>query len=146
MIRGRSHISVCICTYKRPKLLATLLNALQDQDSDGAFAYSLIVVDNDHMRSAEKTVQDLLRHSSIPINYHIEPEQNIALARNRALANARGEFIAFIDDDEVPSRSWLTALYNACDRFHADGVLGPVIPVYEVEPPKWVVRGKFHDR
>src|SRR5437016_5200251 len=121
MTQTTSHISVCICTYKRPDRLATLLNALLDQHSDGTFTFSVVVVDNDRMRSAEKTVEDLIRYSSIPITYRIEPEQNIALARNRAVVNAQGEFVAFLDDDEVPSRSWLSKLYKACHEFRADG-------------------------
>lgn len=146
MNQTSSHISVCICSYKRPDLLAKLLTALVDQDSAGIFTYSVVVVDNDQMGSAEKTVQDFRARSSIPISYHIEPEQNIALARNKAVANANGEFIAFIDDDEVPTATWLVNLYKTGIAFHADGVLGPVVPYYEVNTPKWVVRGKFFER
>ena len=145
-IQSSSHISVCVCTYKRPVLLSRLLNALLNQDSADEFTYDIVVVDNDYTRSAEDTVEAVKRKSSIPISYYTEPEQNIALARNMAVGNARGEFIAFIDDDEFPSRSWLIKLYKAIDEFHADGVLGPVVPHYEVPPPKWVVRGKFHER
>lgn len=139
-------ISVCICTYKRPELLANLVSYLQQQDTDDLFTYSIVIVDNDYSGSAEKTVKDLRMCSSVPILYCIEPEQNIALARNRAVANAKGELIAFIDDDEFPPRSWLINLYKTCYEFDADGVLGPVVPYYEVDAPKWVVRGKFYDR
>jgi succinoglycan biosynthesis protein ExoM len=140
------HISVCICTYKRPDMLRSLLVALQDQYAVGIFAYDIVVVDNDRMGSAEKTVQDLKMRSSIPISYSIEPKQNIALARNRAVATATGDFIAFIDDDEVPGKSWLMSLFKARDEFCTDGVLGPVVPSYEGNPPEWVVRGKFYER
>jgi glycosyltransferase involved in cell wall biosynthesis len=146
MMQLNKHISICVCTYKRPKLLEKLVKGLQDQETEGLFTYSIVVVDNDYRRSAEETVEDLRRHSSLPINYYNEPEQNIALARNKAVENAKGEFIAFIDDDEVPTRSWLINLYRACNDFHANGVLGPVVPYYEVDPPKWVVDGKFYER
>ena len=145
-MKSSCHISVCICTYRRPELLEKLLNALEGQDSGGVFTYSAVVVDNDHMGSAEKTVQDFIARSSIFISYHVEPEQNIALARNKAVENATGEFIAFVDDDEVPARNWLINLYTALEEFRADGVLGPVVPFYEVDPPKWVVRGEFYER
>jgi glycosyltransferase involved in cell wall biosynthesis len=135
-----------VCTYKRPKLLAKLVKELQVQDTDDLFTYSAVVVDNDYRKSAKRTVEDLKRHSCVPIDYYNEPEQNIALARNKAVSNAKGEFMAFIDDDEVPTRSWLVNLYKACNDFHADGVLGPVVPYYEVDPPKWVVDGKFYER
>jgi hypothetical protein len=47
------HISVCICTYQRPNLLADLLGALEHQETAGLFRFSIVVVDNDHNRSAE---------------------------------------------------------------------------------------------
>jgi glycosyltransferase involved in cell wall biosynthesis len=146
MDRKKNHITVCVCTYKRKKYLATLLNMLQSINSDGLFTYSVLVVDNDCMESARQTVEEFRRHSSVFISYFNEAEQNISLARNKAVENAKGEFIAFIDDDEVPSRNWLINLYKACWDFNADGVLGPVIPSYESEPPNWVVRGKFYER
>src|SRR5438093_13469015 len=121
MIQAPTHISVCVCTYKRPELLAKLLNALEHQDSGGLFTYNIVVVDNDHTGSAGRTVQEFIKRSPIRMSYHIESERNIALARNRATANANGEFIAFVDDDEVPGRSWLGRLYTACNEFRADG-------------------------
>lgn len=127
-------------------MLRSLLIALEDQCTAGAFSYSAVVVDNDEMGSAENTVHNLRMHLSMPISYHIEPEQNIALARNKAVAMATGDLIAFIDDDEVPGKSWLMNLFKARDKFCADGVLGPVVPSYEGNPPEWVVQGKFYER
>jgi len=76
----------------------------------------------------------------------VEPEQSIALARNRAVENARGDFIAFIDDDEFPCKDWLLNLYKAYSMYNADGILGPVLPHYEIDPPAWIIKGRFHER
>jgi glycosyltransferase involved in cell wall biosynthesis len=122
------------------------MNGLQDQKSHGVFTYNMVVVDNDCTGSARQTVEDFKRNSSIPISYFLEPEQNIALARNKAVENAEGDFIAFIDDDEVPGDSWLFNLLHAYEEFGADGVLGPVLPYYDVDPPKWIIDGKFYER
>lgn len=143
---GGSHISVCICTYKRPQLLENLLGKLQAQRTGGLFTYSLVIADNDHDHSAESTVSAYQKKSSVLIDYCVEPEVSIALARNKAVHNARGEFIAFIDDDEFPENDWLLNLYKTCREYKAGAVLGPVIPHYEGKPPKWVVRGKFCER
>lgn len=140
------HISVCICTYKRPQLLKRLLRALGTQETDGQFTYSIVVTDNDCLRSAKPVVSDLAAMSSIPIVYCVEPEQNISHARNRAVANATGDFIAFIDDDEFPIQSWLLTLFKACNKYNVDGVLGAVKPYFDEEPPKWVLRGNFYNR
>jgi glycosyltransferase involved in cell wall biosynthesis len=140
------HIVICLCTYKRPTYLERLLNSLTDQTTDGVFTYSIVLVDNDRNKSAQNTYNIFKDKSSINIKYHVEPEQNIALARNRAVMNAKGDFVAFIDDDEFPERNWLITLYQACNKFNADGILGPVIPHYEIQPPKWILKGKFYER
>jgi len=146
MIPTHDHISVCICTYKRSKLLVNLLKELQSQITDDLFTYSIVVVDNDHAQSAKSNVFSFKEESLVNITYHCEPEQNLSLARNKAVQNAKGNFIAFIDDDETPTMNWLIRLYKALDEFNTDGVLGPVVPDYKVAPPKWVVRGKFYER
>ena len=84
--------------------------------------------------------------STIPVKYCTESHQNIPLARNKAVENAEGDLIAFIDDDEFPIKRWLLTLFEALNRYGADGVLGPVKPYFENEPPKWVIQGKFYDR
>src|SRR5436309_3464345 len=140
------HISVCICTYRRPRLLRRLLEGLRDQDTGGLFTYSIVVADNDHLQSAKAVVWDFAARSSISIRYCVEPRQNIALARNKAIDNASGDFVAFIDDDEFPTKRWLLTLFDACNEYDVDGVLGPVKPHFDEAPPRWVVKGKFYER
>lgn len=142
----KHHITICICTYKRPELLRRLLTKLESQQSDGLFDYSIVIADNDKFKSACQTVTDYASESRINISYYVEPEQNIALARNKAIENATGDFIAFIDDDEFPENQWLLNLYNAINHYQSDGILGPVLPHFEKEPPQWVLKGRFFDR
>jgi len=140
------HICVCICTYRRHHALTELLTALDRQDTAGTFTYSAVVADNDSLQSAASTVSDFCVHSRLGVRYCVEPRQNIALARNMAVANAHGEFVAFIDDDEVPGEKWLLTLFSAYQRFGVDGVLGPVKPRFDEPPPQWVVAGRFCER
>ena len=58
MIGKQPHITVCICTYKRPGCLRRLLQELADQDSGGQFTCSVVVADNDELRSAEPVVAE----------------------------------------------------------------------------------------
>ncbi len=146
MAPDREHISVCICTYKRPHLLADLLNALSDQVTEGLFTYSAVVVDNDINKTAQKAVEDYLKTGSCVVNYQNEPEQNIALARNKAVENAIGEYIAFIDDDEIPEATWLFHLYQALHSYNCDAALGPVKPYYPSGTPEWLVKSKLCER
>jgi succinoglycan biosynthesis protein ExoM len=140
------HICVCICTYKRPELLKHLLNRLSDQETDGLFTYSVVVADNDRLGSAKEIVSDFVAGSLIPVRYCVEPQQNIAMARNKAIENADGDYVAFFDDDQFPSKRWLLELFLACRKYRVDGVLGPVIPHFDERPPQWVVKCKLFER
>jgi glycosyltransferase involved in cell wall biosynthesis len=80
------------------------------------------------------------------VSYYVEPDQNIALARNRAILNASGNFVGLIDDDEFPEQNWLLNLFKALVHYKSDGILGPVLPFFEQKPHRWVLKGCFFDR
>jgi len=140
------HVCICICTYRRPDILKRLLDALKDQKTEGRFTYSILVVDNDLRESARTIAQEFASASNMFVQYLVEARQNIALARNKAAANAKGEYLAFIDDDEIPPPSWLLTLFCARERFNADGALGPVKPQFDNAPPEWIIDGRFYER
>ncbi len=139
------HISVCICTYKREHLLGRLLDTLREQRHGGEFSFSVVVVDNDPSVSALHVVE-IRRRDGMDVLYENETEKNIALARNRAIKSSRGEYVAFIDDDEFPGPFWLYDLYKTCRATGADGVLGPVLPMFDGDPPGWLIKGKLCER
>lgn len=145
-VAGPVHISVCICTFKRPLLLRRLLDKLQVQETQGRFDYSIVISDNDAKSSAQSVVAEFAGSARVPVTYTSESQQNIALARNKALQHAYGDFIAFIDDDEFPETDWLLVMVRACEEFRAAGVLGPVRPHFESPPPRWIVKGRFCER
>jgi succinoglycan biosynthesis protein ExoM len=146
MTKQSNHISVCICTYKRRTFLRRLLTELGNQETGGRFTYSIVVADNDGLRSAEPLVSEFASTSNIAVKYCVEPQQSIARARNKAVQNATGDYVAFIDDDELPERNWLQSLFATCDKYGVDGVLGPVKPSFGDGVPQWIVRGRFYDR
>jgi len=122
------------------------LGRLEDQRTDELFTYSVVVADNDCAQSARQVVTDFSATSHVCLTYCCESQQNIALARNRALQHAKGELIAFIDDDEFPAADWLWNLFKARAALQVDGVLGPVKPHFETDPPEWVKKGGFFER
>ena len=147
---GRSEalpcIDVCVCTCRRPQQLARLLEALAAQRRAGRFDLRLVVVDNDPAASAEAIVRAFSARTELALRHAHEPVPNIARARNRACSLAQAEFVAMIDDDELPGPDWLAQLLDTLRARDADGVLGPVRPRYEAPPPAWVVRGGFCER
>lgn len=142
---GRADVSICVCTFRRPDQLSGLLDALLSQ-SALARVLEIVVVDNDPLRSAKPVLDRRAGRSVVPVVALSCEEPNISLARNMAVHNARGQWIAFIDDDEVPVRTWLESLLDLSGRLAADAVFGPVVAVYGDRIPDWVVRGRFFDR
>ena len=140
------HIAVCICTYKRPDYLKRLFRELAGQETGGLFTYSIVVSDNDQSESARAVVSDFAASSPVQIKYCVEPRQNIALARNKAIENAGGDFIACIDDDEFPRQDWLLNLFKTCTQYGVAGVLGPVERYFDDKPPGWILKGDFYQR
>ena len=139
-------ITVCVCTFKRGALLLNLLQHLETQQTRGLFSYDVVIADNDAARSAEETVTTHAKTSQLKITYCVEPQENIAVARNRSVANAQGDVVAFIDDDEEPTPDWLHDLFQTRARYRADGVLGPVLARFQASVPGWMTKGKFFDR
>jgi succinoglycan biosynthesis protein ExoM len=137
------HISVCICTYKRPLALKRLLVKLERQDTEGLFTYSIVVADNDEARSAEAVVHEA---HAVALKYCVEPVRGIARARNKVIENAEGDFVALIDDDEFPISDWLLKLFTACQTYDVDGVLGPVKRHFGEKPPVWLEKSRLYDR
>ena len=119
------------------------MRALKTED---LFDYSIVVVDNDKDQSAEETVANFGATTSIKVTYAVEPEQNIAMARNRALDFAVGDYVAWIDDDEFPADDWLLQFYRVLDQNPAAGALGPVEPIFENPPPRWILKGGFFEK
>ncbi|MYM76017.1 glycosyltransferase [Duganella sp. FT134W] len=128
-------VDICIATYRRPAQLATLLAALAHHGG-ASVRCRIIVIDNDAGGSARAAAASAA--GATPVLYQIEPCQNIALARNRALALCTADYVAFIDDDEIPHPHWLHALLACARRYQADAVFGPVHALLPPQAPAWL--------
>ncbi|MDP4302818.1 glycosyltransferase family 2 protein [Leptothrix discophora] len=145
---SRASISVCIATYRRPDRLGHLLDDLVRQS---LLPLEVVVVDNDATGSAREVVAwRRARGCPFELVYGTQPEQNIALTRNRSVALAHGSWLAFIDDDERAAPHWLADLVEAACQHAAfgqdaaDAVLGPVVPLLPETAPAWIRAGDFY--
>jgi succinoglycan biosynthesis protein ExoM len=143
---AKTHVVVCIATYHRPGGLGRLLTSLCSLEFKKSSPpdWHVIIIDNDHQGSALSIVEEMRPSFPVTIEYHIEPTKGIASARNAAVKHAQGaDFVAFIDDDEVAEPNWLDELLTVQNQYQADIVQGPVLPIFEQEPQKWIARGRF---
>jgi N-acetylglucosaminyldiphosphoundecaprenol N-acetyl-beta-D-mannosaminyltransferase len=138
-------ISVCICTYRRQSLAQTL-ESIGRQRLAGGITCQVVVVDNDGAGFAQSMVKGFAETVPLAVKYVIQPNKGLSSARNTAIDSAQGEWLAFIDDDEVAAPDWLHELVGCALQFGADGVVGRVTPDYDGAAPAWVRRSGFFDR
>ena len=141
-------ITVCIPTFHRPEGLKRLLEGINKLTFRGKTpVLTIVVVDNDPAGSARKLCEQMSSTLQWPLDYCVEPRRGIAPARNRALSQAapQAEWLAFVDDDEVPDPQWLDELLLVQRQYDADVVSGPVVARFVEPVPRWIVKGAFFD-
>jgi glycosyltransferase involved in cell wall biosynthesis len=99
----RLTVSIAICTRERPDDLARCLESLRCLTEQ---PLEILVIDN--APDSDRTRQVVDRFEGV--SYICEPRRGLSAARNTALASARGEIVAFIDDDAVAHPAWLTRI------------------------------------
>lgn len=124
--RDASALSVIVCTRDRPQALAGCLRSLLAQHCP---AGEVLVVDNSSTGSAREACDRFAG-----VRYVHEPRPGLSVARNRGLAEGRGEFLAFTDDDVEASRGWTAELLRAFEVSGADAVTGLVLPATLDDP------------
>ncbi|WP_340646023.1 glycosyltransferase family 2 protein [Phenylobacterium sp.] len=119
-------VSLIIPTQRRLDGLATAARSTFRQAGVDPTTLELVVVDNDQVPSAHALAETLAAEAPFPVIYVHEADPGVANARNAAMAQARGDYIAFLDDDEEAPTGWLAALLAVQARYDADVVFGPV--------------------
>jgi O-antigen biosynthesis protein len=120
--RSGSHITVAICTHDREETLDHTLASLEQQTYTNL---NIIVIDN--APSSDATAQ-LIQSRFPQVHYIHEPRKGLNNARNRAIAEASGEIIAFIDDDAIADPHWIQAIAAAFESDDVMCVTGLVAP------------------
>ncbi|MCP9910311.1 glycosyltransferase [Cyanobium sp. BA20m-p-22] len=116
--------SICIITYRRPKLLKRCLDSLPSQL--GKFdpcQYQVIVSDDCPARSSRDVVLD-----SGFATWVQGPNRGVAANRNNAASASNGDWILYLDDDEIVGKMWLETIYGAILAGNFDVIEGRVEP------------------
>jgi glycosyltransferase involved in cell wall biosynthesis len=129
-------VSIVIPTVDRAKSLSDAVSASAAQIA-GFCSGEIVVVDNsrDGRQSWIVPAAQIPPSSgAVEIRYVKEPNPGLAHARNKGVAEARGQFVVFLDDDELPRQGWLAALISTIEGTDADAAFGGVAPVFEEHP------------
>ncbi len=122
-------ITVVIPTYNGAERIPQVLDVLKQQENISGLTWEVIVCDNN---SCDRTVDVVADYQQIwsqevPLRYCFVAEQGAAFARQRGVIEARGHMLAFLDDDNIPARDWLSHLHHFAHTHPKAGAFGSQI-------------------
>jgi glucosyl-dolichyl phosphate glucuronosyltransferase len=134
---------IAICTYNRAEMLRGTLESLCDAEPPIAASWSVLVMNNRSSDHTEQVISDF--EGKLPIFRGYQPIQGLSNARNAVIESELAEsadYIIWTDDDVRVEPQWLRAYESAFLHFpHACLFGGNVVPLFEGEPPKWLLDG-----
>jgi len=130
-------ISVILCTYNRCELLKKVLESLVASRLPDHVQWEVIVVDNNSSDLTGRFAQDFCVQHCAHFRYILEPRQGKSYALNAGIAEARGEILAFVDDDVTAEPHWLQNLTASLQSGKCSGAGGRILPERNFVPPQW---------
>jgi glycosyltransferase involved in cell wall biosynthesis len=126
-----SAVTIAICTRDRTEDLKKCLTAVLRMPANGQ---EVLVVDNSPSTTSTRHLVEALDR----VKYICEDVPGLDVARNRALREAQGEIVAFLDDDAVPDAGWLAAITSNFDDPYVMCCTGLTLPLeLETEAQEW---------
>ena len=127
--------TVAICTWNRAALLDQTLARFQQLVPPTGTTWELLVVNNNCTDETDAVVKKY--EVLLPVRLIHERTPGKVYALNRSIAEAKGEFILFTDDDALVEPNWLSEVLAKFQSSNVDMVFGRVFPWWETQPPKW---------
>ena len=138
-------ISILMPTHNRTAIMLRTMESLRQMDLPKGATIELIVVANACTDNTVAAVAEKAREMPFPTRCVEEATVGVCHARNRAVREATGILVAFIDDDLWVARSWLTGLLDVLHAKNADLVSGKTVLWWEAIPrPAWMDRRAEH--
>jgi glucosyl-dolichyl phosphate glucuronosyltransferase len=131
-------ISVVLATYNRAASLRITLESFASLSIPPTLDWELLVVDNNSTDDTSAAVNRLIDRMGARVRYLFEGRQGRSAALNAGIAQAKGEIIAFTDDDIILDPNWLTEIHAAFKDSSVSAVAGRIFPLWEHAQPKWL--------
>jgi len=123
---GRLETTIVVCTYNRAEMLRDALRSLSKLRVPDGTTMEILVVDNASTDHTPQVVAEIATRTPLPMRLVREARQGVVFARNRGVAEAAGEWIAFFDDDQLADENWLVELHRAARKKGVHSVGGAV--------------------
>lgn len=132
-------LSIIFCTYNREKYIYNAMKSVVEQDFPIQDYEILLINNNSTDHTADICRQFQADYSNVTFRYYVEKKQGLSYARNRGVEESRGDVLVFVDDDATVFDTYLSSICSFFEKYPEVGACGgPIVPVYEVEKPKWL--------
>jgi len=131
-------ISIILCTYNRSHSLKTVLESIQRLNGSPQLSWETLVVDNNSTDATKEVVGSFVDDARGNFRYIFEGRQGKSYALNSGIEAARGEILAFTDDDVIIDPDWLLNIKKTFVRYDCAGIGGKIIPVLPGKKPSWI--------
>ena len=132
------NVTVILCTYNRCHSLPAALESVAASKIPASVEWEVLVVDNNSADKTRDVVEEFTRRHPGRFRYLFEPRQGKSNALNTGIREARGEILAFMDDDVMVDANWLESLLNVFQNPAWAGVGGRILPERDFTPPAWL--------
>jgi glycosyltransferase involved in cell wall biosynthesis len=102
-----STISIIVCTRNRSQRLKGTLDSIARLEGCQSWEWELVVVDNNSIDDTKSVIECFAATTGVAVHYVWEGRRGLSYARNAGIQAARGEIIAFTDDDVLLDPGWL---------------------------------------
>lgn len=131
-------VSATICSYNRARFIISAVESIFNQSFDKN-KYEVIVVDNNSTDNTVALLEQYKKdHPDYNFRYYVEHNQGVAYTRTRCAMEAKGEIVAYLDDDSEAHPGWLSSIVSFFDQ-HPEtySIGGKIIPKYLTSLPDW---------
>ena len=137
-----SFVSIIVCTRNRATKLERTLRTIGELEVPKGSSYEVIVVDNGSTDATSAVCAQLEKEFPTVFQRVFLPIPGLSRARNTGFAAARGDIIAYLDDDVLPRKDWLAVI---CHEFTTDpqlGILSGRVELWNPEDLPFSIRRK----
>ncbi len=107
-------VSVIIPVYNGEDYISDTLKSVINQDFKN---FEIVIINDGSTDNSLKIIEDTLKNTNIPNTIINQINKGVSNARNVGLENARGNYIIFVDDDDIISKNHISCLFkNAQDK------------------------------
>ena len=124
-------VSILVATCNRCDKLRSLLDTLKAKGVAGLTETEVIVIDNNSNDATRQVVAEYTSLENPEFRYLLEKRPGKSRALNAGIREARGEILAFTDDDCVPDRGWVENILKEFDSDPELSILGGRVELYD---------------